>query len=98
MMEIEPDHPCLLVEQFVELESRVWNALVAGDPEADAAMLTDDFVGVYETGISGKTEHYRQLENGPIVEHYEILEPRIMVISGRSVMLSYDLPPLSLMV
>lgn len=89
MIENKPTHLSLNVERFIELESRVWNALVAGDPEADAAMLTDDFVGIYGTGVSGKTEHRQQLENGPIVEHYEILEPRIKVISGRSVMLSY---------
>ncbi len=89
MMKNEPTRPRLTVEKFVELESRVWAALVAGDPQADAAMLTDDFVGVYETGISGKSEHCEQLENGPIVEQYQILEPRILVVSERSVMLSY---------
>lgn len=88
-MENEPTHPHLNVQHFVELESRVWDALVAGDPEADAAMLTDDFVGVYETGVSGKTEHCKQLENGPVVEHYQILQPRILIISECSVMLSY---------
>ncbi len=88
-MENEPTRPSLSVQQFVELESRVWDALVAGDPEADAAMLTDDFVGVYESGISGKAKHCKQLENGPTVERYQILEPRILVVSESAVMLSY---------
>lgn len=79
----------LNVKQFVELELCVWEALVAGDPQADAAALTDDFVGVYEYGIFGKSEHCNLLENGPIVQHYEILDPRIIVISQRSVILIY---------
>lgn len=88
-MHNKPASPRLTTALFVELESRVWEAFVAGDPEADAAMLTDDFVGVYETGVCGKAEHCKQLEKGPIVESYEFLEPRILVVSDSSVMLSY---------
>lgn len=79
----------LTVERFVELESLVWEALAAGDMEADAAMLADNFVGVYDIGISGKAEHCRQLEGGPTIGSYEILEPRILVISECAVLLCY---------
>ncbi|NQU66373.1 MAG: nuclear transport factor 2 family protein [Candidatus Marinimicrobia bacterium] len=77
------------VEQFLKLETRVWNAMKAGDMEMDARLLTDDFLGVYQTGIAGKLEHCQQLENGPTVASYEIREPRILVLSENSVLLSY---------
>ena len=88
-MKNEPNFARPTIEEFVELESRVWDALVAGDAEADAILLADNFVGVYELGFSGKDEHCKQLENGPTAGSYDIREPRILVISDDSVMLSY---------
>ena len=42
------------VDEFVRLETRVWQALVDGDPEADARMLSDDFLGVDPAGFSDR--------------------------------------------
>lgn len=77
------------VEQFLELERRVWDALVRGDADADAALLTDDFLGVYPTGFATRAEHAAQLAGGPIVGEYELSEPRLLVLSDDDVLLAY---------
>lgn len=76
-------------QQFLQLEKEVWSALVSGDTEADSRLLTDDFLGVYSSGFSGKPDHINQLKDGPSVAHYEILEARIQVLSEEAVLLSY---------
>jgi len=42
-------------EFFVALESRVWDALVRGDADADADLLATDFLGVYATGFADRS-------------------------------------------
>lgn len=74
---------------FVALERRVWEALVTGDGEADAACLADDFVGVYPTGFAGRQAHSSQLASGPTVAEYELLRAGLLVIAPGHVMLSY---------
>lgn len=78
-----------MVEKFVSLEIGVWEALVNGDGVADAALLSEDFLGVYETGFSGKTEHAAMLDNGPIVLKYRIENARLRSVGDRAVLLSY---------
>lgn len=77
------------LEFFVGLESQVWEALVAGDGDADRALLTSDFLGVYTTGFANRSEHAAQLAGGPTVAVYAIAEARLMRLSGTDVMLSY---------
>ena len=79
----------LTVNQFIALESQVWNAFVAGDAEADARVLADNFIGVYSTGFTGKQAHCAPLRNGPLARRYEIREPQILVLSESLVMLLY---------
>ncbi len=45
------------VAEILMLENSVWDALVTGDGQADAALLDDTFLGVYETGFSDKAGH-----------------------------------------
>lgn len=78
------------VEHFVGLESAVWDALVRGDMAADAACLSDDFLGVYPTGFSDRAEHAGQLENGPTVSAYQIESPVIRTFTPDHVLLSYE--------
>ena len=73
-------------------ERKVWDALVAGDQDADAAALADDFWGVYPDGQAGKAEHIGQLNNGPTIQSYTIdgarlraLAPDVMLYSYRAV-------------
>ena len=86
-MQPQPDIPT--VQQFVVLESQVWDAFVAGDSEADARVLADNFIGVYSTGFSSRAEHCAPLRNGPVAQRYEIQDPRILVLSDSLVMLVY---------
>jgi hypothetical protein len=84
---MQPEAPT--VQQFVTLESQVWEAFVAGDAQADARVLADNFIGVYSTGFSNRAEHCSALRNGPIAQRYEIQDPRILVLSDSLVMLMY---------
>ena len=65
---------------FVELEREVWEALKNGDSKADARLLSDDFLGVYETAFSAKEEHVSKLLNGPIISEYQIKNPRLLCL------------------
>lgn len=73
----------------VALERDVWDALVAGDVEADRAMLADRFLGVYPTGFAGADEHAAQLAYGPTVAAYTIDDARLLPIADGHVVLSY---------
>jgi hypothetical protein len=79
----------LPIEKFVSLESAVWKALMAGDAQADNQLLTEDFVGVYPTGIASRSDHVDQLADGPTIESFAILDARILVVAPTAVMLSY---------
>jgi hypothetical protein len=77
------------LDAFVLLESAVWDALCGGDAEADAALLTEDFLGVYPTGFASRADHAGQLASGPTMGSYAIEDARIRIISSEQVLLSY---------
>ena len=77
------------IDVFVRLEAAVWNALRDGDAEADASLLTDDFVGVYPTGFSDRSDHVGQLADGATVSSYAMTDARLRVITADHVLLSY---------
>ncbi|QIG38863.1 nuclear transport factor 2 family protein [Microbacterium sp. 4R-513] len=74
---------------FVDLESRVWDALVGGDAEADRALLSDDFVGVFPTGFANRTDHTDELADGPSIASYAIADARLIDISADAALLCY---------
>ena len=74
---------------FLELETRVWSALAAGDKSADENLLADDFLGVYNSGMAGKAEHAGQLKDGPTVGTYSLSDARIQVLAEGVVLLAY---------
>ena len=74
---------------FVELETRVWNALMRGDAAADESLLASSFLGVYGSGFASKQEHVRQLENGPTVRSFSIEIPRLIELGPSIAVLSY---------
>ncbi len=76
-------------ESFLEKEKKVWEALQNGDGDADAAQLTDDFLGVYPTGFSNKNQHRKMLDNGPIVAEYSLHNAQIRVLAADMVLLCY---------
>lgn len=79
-------HP---IEFYVGLESQVWEALVDGDGEADRALLSSDFVGVYTTGFADRSEHAGQLAAGPTMASYTLSETRLLPVADGNVMLCY---------
>ena len=78
-----------LIDVLIDLETEVWHALVAGDQVADHRLLAPDFVGVYPTGFADRADHVGQLTDGPTVRHFEITEPRMLLVADDAVMLSY---------
>ena len=78
------------LDVFVALERDVWEALVAGDAEADRGLLADDFVGVYPTGFAGRDEHAGQLAGGPTVATYSIDRTVLIPITGDAALVAYE--------
>lgn len=77
------------VQFFINLESRVWGALIDGDADADRELLSDDFVGLYPTGFANRADHTGQLVDGPSIASYSITAARLIEVSKDAVMLCY---------
>jgi hypothetical protein len=77
------------LDRYVELETRVWEALVSGDADADRRLLSADFLGVYPQGFEGRDEHAVHLANGPIMSAYEISDARLVDLADDTVLLAY---------
>ena len=75
--------------ELVAAETAVWEALRLGDRAADRALLAAEFLGVYPTGFIGRDDHVAELDDGPIVVDYEILETRCMPVAHDSALLAY---------
>ena len=81
-------HAELLSEILVQ-ETRVWQALVDGDAEADLAALHKDFLGVYPSGFATRADHCEQLRQGATVVSFELTQARVLQLGGDHVCLSY---------
>ena len=77
------------LDELVALESAVWDALVAGDADADLALLAPGFLGVYPSGFADRDDHAGELAGGPTVSEYAIHDARLLVVTEDDVMLSY---------
>ncbi|MBY6137957.1 nuclear transport factor 2 family protein [Leisingera daeponensis] len=75
--------------EILALETKVWEALAAGDPVADGRLLTEDFLGVYPSGFSDKSGHCDQLKDGPVMRAYRLSNAQLRVITAEAVLLSY---------
>ena len=62
---------------------RVCVCRLAGD------FLAEEFLGVYPTGFIGRDDHVAELDAGPIVVDYEILETRCLPVAHDSALLAY---------
>ncbi|MFW8636227.1 DUF4440 domain-containing protein [Cribrihabitans pelagius] len=78
-----------LLEEILALEEKVWQALIAGDPQADGQMLSEDFLGVYPGGFSDKAGHCGQLKDGPVMAEYRLSAPQLRCITAAAALLSY---------
>lgn len=79
----------LLVEDFIRLETKVWQALADGDADADGRLLSDDFLGVYPAGVADRSAHAEQLLDGPTVRSFALHDARMLIVSEDAVLLSY---------
>lgn len=70
-------------------EIRVWQALVEGDAQADANALSEDFLGVYPDGFSGKDAHVAQLAGGATVASFELTDCRVIPMGPSHALLAY---------
>lgn len=75
--------------ELIAAESAVWEALRAGDQDADRALLAPEFLGVYPTGFIGREDHVAELDDGPIVIDYEIETTRHLPVGADSALIAY---------
>ncbi|MFY0618810.1 MAG: nuclear transport factor 2 family protein [Shimia sp.] len=78
-----------LRDTLYALEIQVWDALVSGDGNADGALLTEDFLGVYPDGFAGKDAHVQQLDHGASVADYRLSAVQIRQTGPNSALLIY---------
>ncbi len=88
MEDIENTSPPSL-DQVLSLEKQVWTALVEGNAQADRALLSPDFLGVYPTGFANRDDHVGQFADAPTMAQYELSDTRLRVLSADVVLLSY---------
>lgn len=81
--------PTPTLDDILARETKVWEALVAGDPAADGAMLTPDFLGVYSSGFSDRAGHMDELSEGPSMAEYRLSEARLMHLGAGRALLAY---------
>lgn len=78
-----------LLEELQMCETRIWEALVDGDMQADAEKLHSDFLGVCSAGFADKFDHIQQLEDGPVVKHFFLSDCRVLPLGHDYAVLSY---------
>ena len=74
---------------FVGLERQVWQALCGGDAQADARLLSADFLGVYPTGFADRAAHAAQLAERPLVADFLIDRERLLPLAADTALLAY---------
>ena len=77
------------LDEILSLEKQVWGALVEGNAQADRALLSPDFLGVYPTGFANRDDHVGQFADAPTMARYELSDTRLRVLSADIVLLSY---------
>lgn len=77
------------LDELVELERLVWQALLDGDGELDTRLLSPDFLGVYPTGFARREDHVEQLSGGPVVAWFELFEARVITVADDAALLVY---------
>lgn len=74
---------------LVEHETKVWQALVTGNAQADCDLLLPQFTGVYPSGITGRAGHVGQVKGGPGIKAYRLSEIRAFAVGKTHAMLCY---------
>lgn len=77
------------LEELLTLETSVWQALLDGDGDSDARLLSQDFLGVYPTGFADRAAHAAQLVDGPTVAWFELHDARVITLTDSAALLVY---------
>lgn len=88
MQDIE-NKPAPTLDQILSLEKQVWAALVDGNAQADRALLSPDFLGVYPSGFANRDDHVGQFADAPTMATYELSEAKLRILTSDIVLLSY---------
>ncbi|SDW30961.1 protein of unknown function [Ruegeria halocynthiae] len=88
-MQDTENKPAPSLDQILSLEKQVWSALVEGNAEADRALLSPDFLGVYPSGFANRDDHVGQFADAPTMTQFELSDTRLRVLSADVVLLSY---------
>jgi len=74
---------------FLALERQVWEALQRGDAAADARLLSEKFLGVYNSGFESRAQHVARAAKGPTVSRFELQAPRLIRVNPDVALLAY---------
>ncbi len=88
-MQNTENKPSPALDEILSLEKQVWAALVDGNAQADRALLSPDFLGVYPSGFANRDDHVGQFADAPTMARYELSETRLRVLTQDVVLLSY---------
>lgn len=83
------DSPDPLHDAILARETQVWQALVDGDADADAAALASEFLGVYADGFADKTDHVAQLAAGPTVVRFALSQVSVRALGADHALIAY---------
>jgi hypothetical protein len=75
--------------ELLAAETAVWEALRTADQAADRRLLAPDFLGVYPTGFVDREHHVAELDDGPTVAEFDLVETRTMVTGPDSALIAY---------
>jgi len=88
-MSVEERKTAPSLTEILDLEKQVWTALVDGNAEADRALLSADFLGVYPTGFANRDDHVGQFADAPTMARYELSQTKLRVLTPDTVLLTY---------
>lgn len=89
LMQDTENKPAPTLDQMLSLEKQVWTALVDGNAQADRALLSPDFLGVYPSGFANRDDHVGQFADAPTMATYELSEAKLRVLTSDIVLLTY---------
>ena len=78
-----------LTEKIATQERQVWDALVAGNGEADRLLLDPAFLGVYPDGFADRDAHCDQLADGPSIHSYTLDQITVKAVGADHAMIAY---------
>lgn len=78
-----------LTAEIAAHERAVWNALVAGDAAADAALIDEGFLGVYPSGFANRVGHVEQLASGPSIASFDLSDISVRNLAPDLALIAY---------